>query len=57
MIDKHTISFVGYIKRNVLIRLLCTGSAVLIPDIDTLTVLDIGGESLAETVDQFPYAE
>ncbi|MNY80379.1 hypothetical protein D3C86_2213890 [compost metagenome] len=57
MIDEYTISFIGDVKRYVFIRLFGVRSAISVPDINALPVLDKGSKSLSEPVDTLANAE
>ena len=53
MVDKDAVSFVCQVKRDVLIRLLCTGTPVFIPDIHRLPVLCKSRKTLSKTINLF----
>src|SRR5690606_7882200 len=57
MIDKYTISFVGYIKRYVFVRLFRPGPAILVPNINRLPIFDKRSKSLPESINRFPDTE
>ena len=57
VVHQHTVSVGCHVERNVLIALLGSGTAVLIPDIDGLAVLYIRAESFAEAVHILANAE
>ena len=53
MIDKHPVTAVGHVKRNIFIGQLAGGAAILVPDIHHLAVLDKCGEAFAQPVHVF----
>ena len=57
MINQNTVTLIGKIKRNILISLLRTGAAVLIPDINALTVLYKRSKALTGTVKKLAHAD
>ena len=57
VVDEDAVTRVGQIERDVLISLFTAGSAVFIPDIDGLTILNEGCESFAKTINLFANAE
>ncbi|MNC10880.1 hypothetical protein D3C75_585610 [compost metagenome] len=57
MVDKYTVALACYVERNVLVRLLGAGAAIFIPDVYHLSVFDKSGKALAQTIDEFAYAE
>ena len=50
MVHEHPVARVGEVERHVLVRLLAGGTAVGVPDLDALAVLDEGTEALTEAV-------
>ena len=52
MVYKHTVSFIGNIKRDIFIRLLCGSTAVLVPDIHALSIFYKRRKTLAKSIDQ-----
>ncbi|MNZ86553.1 hypothetical protein D3C78_1053750 [compost metagenome] len=50
MIDEHTVAFVRDVERYIFVRLLRASTAVLIPQIDDLTIADKWRETLAEAI-------
>ena len=52
MIDKYAISFIGKVKRNVLVRLFRGSPPVLVPDVHALTVFYKCRKAFAQSVHQ-----
>ena len=50
-VDQHAIAPVGHVERDILVRDLGAGAAVLVPDVHHLAVLHKGGEALSQAVD------
>ncbi len=57
MIHKHAIATIGEVERDVFVGLLAAGAAILVPAIDSLPVLDEGGEALAQAIHGFAHAQ
>ncbi|GAR62696.1 hypothetical protein NGUA15_04511 [Salmonella enterica] len=57
MIHQDTVTTVGDIERDVLVRLLGAGAAVAVPGLHRLTVTHQRGKALAQPVDGFAHAE
>ena len=55
MIYQNTISFIGDIKRNILIGLLGTGSAIFIIDFHALSILDKRCKPFSRTIQKLSY--
>ena len=52
MIDKYAISFIGKVKRNVLVRLFRGSPPILVPDVHALTVFYKCRKAFAQSVHQ-----
>src|SRR5665647_1028963 len=57
MVDQHAIAAVRQVERNVLVSLLAGGTAVGVPYVHDLAVLDQRSEALAEPVDELAHAQ
>ncbi len=57
MIDQHSITMIGQVERDVLVCLLAAGAAVLVPDIDRLTIFDEGCETFPKAIDNFTHTQ
>ena len=55
VVHKYAVSPARKIKRDILIGLVCTCSAVLVPDIYALPVFDKWREPFSKTIDQFSH--
>ncbi|MNB86619.1 hypothetical protein D3C75_335700 [compost metagenome] len=57
MVNENAVAFAGHIERNVLVGLLRAGTAILVPEINNLSVLHKRSEALAQPVYIFAYAD
>jgi len=57
VVDKHAITTIGQVERNVLVGLLARGATVFVPQVNNLAVLHERGETLSKPVDILAHAQ
>ena len=57
VLHQHTVTAVGHVERDVLVRQLRRRAAIRVPHINRLTVLDVRAEAFAQTVNTFAHVE
>ena len=57
VLHQHTVTAVGHVERDVLVRQLRRRAAIRVPHINRLTVLDVRAEAFAQTVNAFAHVQ